>query len=592
MNYDPFVWPFVIGLAFCISVLCIKYAYWIITLQREEKLIFWKGFFSLKLLSAAKEAFMESLLHRRIFRVNTVLGFMHMSLAFGWFLLIIIGSIESKLFNHQAINNIWDPIFLRYFAHDIHNKPMANVFGVIMDGLLFFLLLAVLFAVIKRTVSLMFGMKRTTRLKLFDQVAMKALWLIFPMRFIAESMTAAIYQNGSFLTNPAGKVFAYMLPVHHLEYAAWWGYSIVLCGFFLAVPFSRYMHIPTEVILIMMRKFGVKSKKEYDSFAKVEVNSCPRCGICIDKCQMNISKELYHSTSVYFLQSVRNDEVEENKAFNCMLCGRCEEYCPVGIHTINQRITQRKKFVGNNGFNYSYLTEQTTKRSASVLYFAGCMSHLTPGITQSMKKIFETAGIAYTWMDEDGSICCGRPLLTAGKEDAAKQLMEKNKELIELSGAEVLITSCPICYKAFREEYNLSIPVKHHSEYINELIKEKQLPVRNTDIRVVYHDPCDLGRGSKIYAQPRRILKKTGHLIKLRRYYKEDSLCCGGSLGQLTLTLEQKDKITRDAVSSYLKPKPEVLVTACPLCKKTFSKHTNVPVKDIAEFVSEALTKS
>ena len=39
----------------------------------------------------------ESLLHRRIFKVNPLLGYMHMSLAFGWFLLIVVGWIASVM---------------------------------------------------------------------------------------------------------------------------------------------------------------------------------------------------------------------------------------------------------------------------------------------------------------------------------------------------------------------------------------------------------------------------------------------------------------------------------------------------------------
>ena len=41
------------------------------------------------------EVVSESLLHRRIFRVNPLLGYMRMSLAFGWFLLIAVGWAET-----------------------------------------------------------------------------------------------------------------------------------------------------------------------------------------------------------------------------------------------------------------------------------------------------------------------------------------------------------------------------------------------------------------------------------------------------------------------------------------------------------------
>jgi hypothetical protein len=37
---------------------------------------------------------------------------------------------------------------------------------------------------------------------------------------------------------------------------------------------------------------------------------------------------------------------------------------------------------------------------------------------------------------------------------------------------------------------------------------------------------------------------------------------------------------------------PEVLVTACQLCKKTFNKNAPVPVKDIAEIVGDSLNRT
>jgi Fe-S oxidoreductase len=46
-------------------------------------------------------------------------------------------------------------------------------------------------------------------------------------------------------------------------------------------------------------------------------------------------------------------------------------------------------------------------------------------------------------------------LMLAGQYDSASQLIQKNTELIMASGAKTLILSCPICYKAFREDYVL-----------------------------------------------------------------------------------------------------------------------------------------
>ncbi|MFH1295768.1 MAG: heterodisulfide reductase-related iron-sulfur binding cluster [Bacteroidota bacterium] len=69
----------------------------------------------------------------------------------------------------------------------------------------------------------------------------------------------------------------------------------------------------------------------------------------------------------------------------------------------------------------------------------------------------------------------------------------------------------------------------------------------------------------------------------------EDSLCCGGSLGIFTISSRKRDLITRDALKQLTTAQPEAIATACPLCKKTFSKHAAVKVLDIAEMVYDAI---
>ncbi|NJO70438.1 MAG: hypothetical protein HC830_15165 [Bacteroidetes bacterium] len=112
--------------------------------------------------------------------------------------------------------------------------------------------------------------------------------------------------------------------------------------------------------------------------------------------------------------------------------------------------------------------------------------------------------------------------------------------------------------------------------------------MKKKNVRAVYHDPCELGRGSNVYKEPRKVLGKALNLVPVSQE-KENALCCGGSLGNLGITTEQRNKITRDACEILLKDKPDMLVTSCPLCKKTFQKFSNVPVYDIAEIVNNSL---
>ena len=99
MYYDPFVLPFTIGLNILLIYLVIKYFRWIRTFSPDDRRTIRRNFFSFKTLKASKEVFLESLVHHKIYRTSPFLGYMHMCFGLGWFLLIVVGKIES-LFCH------------------------------------------------------------------------------------------------------------------------------------------------------------------------------------------------------------------------------------------------------------------------------------------------------------------------------------------------------------------------------------------------------------------------------------------------------------------------------------------------------------
>ncbi len=516
-----------------------------------------------------------------------------MSLAFGWFLLIVIGHIDA--YNHYQTLAIpaYKVIFFRFFVTESATTLSGKILAASMDLLLLFVLSGVLLAYYKRVNSRTFGMKKTTQLKLGDRIALSALWVIFPLRFMAESISAGIHHNGSIISQPTGDFIASVLPVQLLESPVWWAYSGALALFFFALPVSRYMHIPVEVVMIFLRKYGIKVQKRIDGYSRIQIYSCSRCGICLDSCQMTHAS-IKDTQSVYMLKHLRNRKITDEKLFNCLLCGRCQPDCPVGLELNNLRITQRIESTKEYNSSYDYLKNGKIAVSpqTEVIYFAGCMTHLTPAIIKSMKGLFEVAGVKYWFMDEEKTACCGRPLMQVGQYEAARKLIEHNRNRIIASGAKKLVVSCPICYKVFREDYALAdIAVQHHSEYLLELMTNKQLPVKKLSTRVVYHDPCELGRGSSIYHQPRLLLDEYADVISIKNE-KEAAYCCGGSLANIKIQMHERNQIRDKAINEYLQYKPEVLATACPLCKKTFAKSRELPVMDIAEIVYMAINEN
>jgi len=587
MKYDPFVLPFISGMAFVLFVVFRKWALWFKGLPYSDKKLFLKGLFSRKFIYASREVVSESLLHRKVFRANFRLGYMHMSLAFGWFLLILAGNLETRWYSHGTLNPPWYPIFFEFFVHDLKELPYRRFFVFAMDFLLLFVLSGLFIAIYKRYRSSIVGMKKTTRQKTIDKLALTSLWMIFPLRLLAESFNAGLFDTGGFLTNTLGHYFARFLPLEILRYPTWLAYSTALGIFFISMPFTRYMHILTEIFLIFLRRFGVREKQAHTTFTEVELNACSRCGICIDNCQLSSELGINNIQPAYFLRDLRDKKPERFKTETCLICGRCNNSCPVGIENTTIRLNERSIKQGFSASAFEYIGRQKVK-AGKVAFFAGCMGHLNPLTTKAMLALFNKAGIDVLFLDEDGSICCGRPLKLSGNYKAAENLVAKNKELIDQSGVEILVTSCPICYKMFRDDYQLEIPVYHHSEYLLKLVEEKRLQPGFSPSTVVFHDPCELGRGSGIYDQPRTLIARSYPLVEAGNK-REDSLCCGGSLGITALSGDSRRTLTEATLLSLNYNHPDIIATACPLCKKTFAVQANTRVADIAELLLEAV---
>lgn len=596
MNYyDHFVIPFTIGVIVLAAVLVYKYVRWFVRLEHEDKRLIRAGIFTHASLSAVGEVFRESLLHRRIMKVNPLLGYMHMSLAFGWFLLIVVGWLETTAHFGTELVPPHTHIFFKFFApRATEDYMMGKFFGFMMDLLLLFVLSGVALAWYKRFRSRRMGMRRTTKHTWGDRLALSALWFIFPARLVAESATSGLQEGTTFLTGSLGRLMVGTMGVNTLEHVvpvAWWFYSIVLALFFIALPFSRYMHIFTEVPLIFLRKYRLHSRTKESSFDHFQIEACSRCGICIDPCQLQKDAGINNVQSVYFLRDRRYNHLKETIADNCLMCGRCERTCPVGIELNTLRLNSRNKFVNlPSETRYTYLRGvDTSSGSGRVGYFAGCMTMLSPKILHSMQSIFESANEQVWWADKDGGVCCGRPLKLAGEVEAARKMVDFNRDLFLKHGITTLVTSCPICLKVFREDYNLpGIEVLHHSEYILRLIETGRITLDKGSSLYTYHDPCELGRGSGIYDQPRDVISRIGSLVEME-HTREDALCCGSSLANTAITDSGQNKISLAMSLEIQSTGAEGVVTTCPLCKKALARNSKVGIYDLSEVVASAL---
>lgn len=653
-GYSNFVIPFVVGISFMLIWLTVGLIRLLAKIPADDRRRFWKSLITPKIaLKNIKDLFCDCLFHTKIWKRKPLLGYMHSSIAFGWFMLIVLGHIEVALFvpKHLAWTDggLFYPIFYRFFVwiNPGHVTLRGWFFFFLMDFFLLYVLTGVGMAIFKRFRSIVLGMRHTTKPSLADRVALYSLWMIFPLRLLAESFTADL-SGGSFLTVPVNHLWHWIFGDKLFFMPVWWAYSICLGLFFAAMPFSRYMHILTEVLWILLRNAGIQPRHPRKGVAEAEIYACSSCGLCLDACPMNVQKKNLKYSSVYFIRFLRRHNEKKINAIadKCLMCDKCHALCPVGVDAPALRRAQRATVNNSLPYDYSYLMEgslgsnsssvstcvaanacsitagsvastrtatahasltdpspsltepvevttniQKTSEDWKVMYFAGCMTHLTPRIIKSVEKVFKSAGVNYTFADRDGGICCGRPLMLAGKTDAAYETISANRRMILGSGCRTLVLSCPICYKIFKDEYALDgIEVLHYTQFIKRLADDGKLNLTTDDERIVYHDPCELGRGCGVYKEPREVLAQAGTLVKATKE-GDESICCGGSLGSLTLDTRDRAKITESSVANLLANNPQTIVTACPLCLKTFSESVpeTVKVQDFAETVSRHL---
>jgi heterodisulfide reductase subunit D len=236
------------------------------------------------------------------------------------------------------------------------------------------------------------------------------------------------------------------------------------------------------------------------------------------------------------------------------------------------------------------------RKRAEVIYFVGCMSSFSPQIQDipaAVVQVLEKADVDFAILGEN-EWCCGYPLIVAGMHSEAAQLIEHNTKEIEKTGASKVVFSCPSCYRTFREHYSLNAKLYHHTEFIQELIEAKRLKLRGYSVKLTYHDPCDLGRHSRIYEAPRKVLRALkAELVEMPRV-REIALCCGGGgdleLVEPELTSDISHTVAREAEGTGA----SVLVTACQQCKRVLKKGVaevgaKLEVKDIAEVVLEGM---
>ncbi|GAF83469.1 unnamed protein product, partial [marine sediment metagenome] len=191
----------------------------------------------------------------------------------------------------------------------------------------------------------------------------------------------------------------------------------------------------------------------------------------------------------------------------------------------------------------------------------------------------------------------GFPLIGAGAPEMVKRLMAHNLERVKELRAEKVLFSCPSCYRTWKEHCETNVELVHASEFISGLIEDGGLHLKALDdMRVTYHDPCDLGRNSGIYDAPRKIIESIPGLTLVEmRNNREKSVCCGGG-GNLEMADPALAGIlAHDRLQEIQGDGAKTVLTACQQCLRTITtsarrQKAKLDVMDIIELVRLAIT--
>jgi Fe-S oxidoreductase len=320
--------------------------------------------------------------------------------------------------------------------------------------------------------------------------------------------------------------------------------------------------------------------------------------------------------------------VEEAVPWYCTSCGACTLRCPRDVKPSEVIIDMRSAlvedgdvpvsiqkalentFVQKNpwgrsrakrgewaeklGIDIPHVAETESKR----LLFTCCIQAYDPRcmvIPANVARILRRGGYEFGVLGEEEA-CCGNEIRRIGETGLFEELMEENVAAFREYGVKEIIALSPHCMNALRKEYGqLGIKVSHYSEIVAAMIRECSISQGAPyGKKVIYHDPCFLGKQNNIFDEPRSILKAIPDLELLEfSRSRETSLCCEGGGGRMFYEAEgtyERNSVVR--VREAIEKGADIIATSCPFCVMTLedpATEQGIAVREVSEILMEVM---
>jgi Fe-S oxidoreductase len=409
--------------------------------------------------------------------------------------------------------------------------------------------------------------------------------------------------------------------------ANWWLHTFTLLAFLPLIPHTKHLHLVISPATVFLRRagfskipplvgdedFGLDTGKDVTKLDALQAYSCVECGRCTEHCPAyNTGKILNPKEIILGLRRYLNEEGPGNEepllgkhismeaAFQCTTCGACEFQCPVGIQHLPVIIGLRRGAVNTGKWEDDYGGKMflAMERTGNSLGFAsserlkfieknelpiydgtqeyclwlGCMGSYDPQgreIVLSLVQVLRHLGVTFGVLRKEK--CTGDPVRRLGNDLLFQQMAEANIEQLKSARVTKLLSICPHCVRTIGEdwkEFGAAFQIEHHSELLARM--QEKLPQRTDGReRVVFHDPCYLGRYRGVYDQPREVIARWGEVEDPARA-RERSFCCGAGGGQMFLGEEKGKRVNVERATELAATGAAVVGTACPFCQTMF----------------------
>lgn len=324
--------------------------------------------------------------------------------------------------------------------------------------------------------------------------------------------------------------------------------------------------------------------------------------------------------------------ITEQELWACTTCMACVQECPVMIEHVDTIVDLRRGLVLNEsrfpeelkttfsnlernftpwGFGHSTradwaegmeIPRMSEMPDAEVLFWVGCAGAYDARytkVTQVFAKLMKVAGIRFAILGSEEK-CTGDPARRMGNEYLAQTLITENVATLNKYNVKKIVVTCPHCMQSLGKEYAQfggNYEVIHHTTYLEQLIDEGKLKLSpEKKAKIVFHDPCYLGRYNDEYDAPRNIIDMVGRERVEMKRSGDKSFCCGAGGGQMWMEEREGKRVNIERTEEALATTADVVGTGCPFCMtmltdgvKTKEAAERVEVKDVAELVWEAL---